>query len=192
MTKSTIIKLVSWVLVLLVGITAIGAIAYFTSGFTTEFKTFYVNIDGKDIMASASGYEISPIEGMTVKVKYSMSDENATGYSVKVVPNQIAGKDFDFTLDGEVYSFQAETDLTDGFIIQYKEDSFTIRPKGNLNQVMQAVYPENEVGDVSMYVYENMFLLVIESPERDSSINVGFSIPINVSGIILDPEEIIF
>ena len=56
--------------ILLIGLTAVGAIAYFTGGFTSEFKTFYVTVDGKDIMTSASGYTISPSEPMKVDVMF--------------------------------------------------------------------------------------------------------------------------
>ena len=192
MAKSTLVKVIMWVLILLIGLTAVGAIAYFTGGFTSEFKTFYVTVDGKDIMTSASGYTISPSEPMKVDVKYTIADEGASGYSVKVVPNALSGKDFDFTLDGEVYSFQAESDLTDGFDIQYDEESFTIKPKGNLNQVMAAVYPESEVGDLTGFGYKDMFLLIVNSQSGKSSVSIAFNLPVNAEGIIIEPDEIIF
>jgi len=50
MKQGAVIKIISWVLVVLVLAAGIGAIAYFTGGFTGEFKTFYVTVDGKDIL----------------------------------------------------------------------------------------------------------------------------------------------
>ena len=56
--SNTVIKVISYVLVIMVIICIIGVVAYFTGGFTSEFKTFYVTVDGKDIMTDSSGYII--------------------------------------------------------------------------------------------------------------------------------------
>ena len=192
MANSTLVKVITWGLILLIAVTAVGAIAYFTDGFTTDFKTFYVTVDGKDIMTSASGYTISDSNPLKVDVKYTIADEGQNGYSVKVVPNALFGKDFDFTLDGEVYSFQAESDLTEGFEIVYGEQSFTIKPKGNLTQVMAAVYPESDVGNLAGFGYENMFLLIVNSQSGESSVSIAFSLTMTAEGITIVPDQIIF
>ena len=192
MKQGAVIKVITWVLILLTVVAAGGAIAYFTGGFTGEFKTFYLNVNDKDILNSASGYSISKAEPMTVNVKYTFADEGTNGYSVKVVPNVLQGKDFDFTIDGEVYSFQAETDLTAGFDIEMGESSFTIAPKGTLNEVMAAVYPNSEVSNITDYGYENMFLLIVESADVDSAVTVAFSLVSKVTGIELVPNHIYF
>lgn len=192
MKQGAVIKIISWVLVVLVLAAGIGAIAYFTGGFTGEFKTFYVNVDGKDILTSATGYDVSAANPMTVDVKYTFADDGANGYSVKVVPNALQGKDFDFTVNGEAYSFQAETDLTAGFDIEYGDTSFTITPKGTLNEVMAAVYPNSEVGDMTNLGYENMFLLVVDSYNGESTVTIAFTVVESVSGIELTPDHIYF
>lgn len=190
--KHSAVKVISWVLIVLLLVTVGGAIAYFTGGFTTEFKTFYVNVDGKDILTSASGYTIDTSDPMTVNIKYTFAEDTINGYTVKVVPNAIPGKDFDFTIDGEVYSFQAESDLTAGFDIEYKETSFTITPKGNLSEVMAALYPNNTVSDCTDLGYSNMFLLVVGSHNGESTVTIAFSIAEAVTGIELVPDHIYF
>lgn len=184
-------KVIAWILIILLLVGAIGAVAYFTGGFQSEFKTFYVNVDGKDIMTTGSGYEITSDDALTVAVKYTMPDAEK-GYTVKVVPNPIPGKDFDFSLDGEVYSFQAEKDLTKGFLIDVKEDSFTIAPKGTTQEVMEAIYPNNAVGGFDTGAYEDMFLIVITAADGGSSVSLAFSIPEKVGGISLHPSHIEF
>ena len=191
MTGAKIGKIIAYVLVVLAIVSAIGFIAYFTGGFTSNFKTFYVEIDGKQIMTSASGYKIPTGEAMTVDVKYTMSDE-ANGYTVKIVPNRLAGKDFDFTLDGDVYSYQAEKDLTAGFDIEYGETSFTIKPKGVITDILQAVYPNSAIEDCRDFAYENMFTLIVTSYDGESSVTVNFSVTEDTSGVELDKEVIIF
>lgn len=185
-------KIITWVLIILALVGAIGAIAYFTGGFTSEFKTFYVTANGKDVMTSATGYEMTINDPMTVEVKYSLADENTSGYTVKVVPNQISGKDFDFTLDGEVYSFQAEKDLTKGFNIEYSDTSFVIKPKGSLNEIMGAIYPDYTVGDMTENGYENMFLLVVSSYNGEQSVTIAFTVPDDIAGVTIDPPKIEF
>ena len=192
MKQGAVVKVITWVVILLLLVTVGGAIAYFTGGFTSEFKTFYLNVDNKDIMTSASDYSITQDKPMKVNVKYTFAEDGANGYSVKVVPNVLPGKDFDFTIDGETYSFGAESDLTAGFDIEYSDSSFTIAPKGSLNEVMASLYPDSEISDCSNLGYKNMFLLVVESYNKESAVTLAFFIPENVTGIEVYPDHIYF
>ena len=132
-TGKTVGKVIAYILVLLVVAGVIAVIVRFTGGFTSDFKTFYVSVDGNDVLTSAGGYEVTNEKPLTVDVKYTFGSAggDVSGYSVKVVPHAVEGKDFDFTLDDQVYSFQAETDLTAGFDIAREETSFTITPYGS-------------------------------------------------------------
>ena len=192
MKQGAFIKAISWAIIVLLLVAGVGAIAYFTGGFTGEFKTFYINVDGKDILSSASGYKASISEPIVVNVKYTFAEDGANGYYVKVVPNALQGKDFDFTIDGELYSYQAEFDLTAGFDIECKDSSFVLKPKGTLNEVMAAVYPNSEIEDLTGMGYENMFLLVVESYTRDSTVTLAFSVEEGVSGVTITPDHIYF
>ncbi len=191
MTGAKVGKIIAYILVVLALVSAIGFIAYFTGGFTSGFKTFYVEVDGKQIMTSANDYKIPAGESMTVDVKYTMSDE-ANGYSVKVVPNKLAGKDFDFSLDGEVYSYQAEKDLTAGFEIEYGDTSFTIKPKGTITDILRAVYPGSVVEDCRDFAYDNMFTLIVTSHDGESNVKVNFTVSEDTEGITITPDHIYF
>lgn len=184
-------KIIAYLAIVLVFVLGVGFLAYFTGGFTSDFKTFYVEIDGKEVMTSANGYRMTPEKPLSVNIKYTLTDE-AQGYSVKVVPNSLEGKDFDFSLDNDVYSFQAEKDLTNGFIVERKDDSFTIKPVGGIVDILQAVYPNNKVGDCRKYVYDNMYTLVVTSYNGKQSVSINFSIPETVTGVELDKTTIIF
>jgi len=192
--KNTVIKVIAYILLALIVIGGIGLIAKYTGGFTSDFKTFYVSVDGKDIMSTANGYKIDKGESLTVDVKYTFStpDADVSGYSVKVIPNAIDGKDFDFTLDGDVYSFQMEEDLTAGFDIVQSEKSFTITPKGDINEVLKACYPNSEISDCKEFAYENMYSLVVTSYNGQSSVVINFCTAEPTNGIELDKEVIIF
>lgn len=189
--QGNISKIIAYIAIVLVLVLGVGFLAYFTGGFTSEFKTFYVEIDGKEVLTSASGYTMTTDKPLTVNVKYTLTDENQ-GYSVKVVPNALEGKDFDFTLDGDVYSYSSEKDLTDGFIIERQDGSFTIQPVGGITDILKAVYPSSKIDDCRKYSYENMYTLIVSSYNGNSSVSINFSIPENVTGIELDQTHIIF
>lgn len=191
---NTVAKVIGYVLLVMVVVGIVGAIVYFTGGLTSDFKTFYVTVDGKDVLTTSGGYLASPEKPLKVDVKYILNSAggDASGYSVKVVPHVVEGKDFDFTLDDQVYSFQAETDLTAGFDIQREESSFTVAPKGKVTEVLQAVYPNNTIGDCDGKSYEDMYALIVTSYNGEQSVTLYFTLPEDVSGVELDKEQIIF
>lgn len=193
MTKSKIGQVVSYIVILLVIVAVIGVFAYFTNGFTSDFKTFYVSVNGKDVMTSSGGYVITPQEPLSVDVKYTFAfnQSETKGYSVKIVPNK-TDEDFDFSVDGVTHYFGDEKDLSNGFIIDKQEKSFTIVPKGGIPlEILKAVYPESEVTCESKG-YNDMFTLIITSYNGESSVKLNFALERRVTGITFDKEVIEF
>ena len=188
------VKIISYIVLALIFVAVCGCIVYFTGGFTSDFKTFYVSVDGKDIMTTANDYKLSMDIPTQVNVKYTFGalNKDISGYSVKVIPNAIDGKNFDFTVDGQVYSYQAENDLTSGFEIEESETSFTIKPKGGINHILGAIYPDCEISDCRDKAYQNMYSLVVTSYNGTASVKINFSIDEPLYDIILDKGEITF
>ena len=192
MTKTT--KIITYIAIVLAVITVIGVVAHFTNGFTSDFKTFYVTVDGKDVMTSASGYRVTISKPLDVEVKYTFNfaTDETKDYSVKIVPNKIENSDFTYTVDGERKSFQSETDLSDGFEIDKAEKSFKIKPKGEtIAEVLSAVYGK-EVTDCENKGYTDMFTIIVTSYNGEASVKLDFSLAIRVAGITLDREAILF
>ena len=187
-------KIIIYALIILALIGVLGFIIYFTGGFTTDFTGFYVTVDGEDVLSTGSDFRVKEDDPLKVEVKYVFASPNdeAKGYTVKVVPNAIEGKDFDFTLDGDQYAFQSEKDLTAGFVILRSEESFTIAPKGDLTDILSAVYPDGAVEDCTDKAYENMFTLVVTSYNGEAEIRVNFTVIEEIRGVILDKEVIEF
>ena len=188
------VKIISYIVLALIFVAVCGCIVYFTGGFTSDFKTFYVSVDGKDIMTTANDYKLSMDIPTQVNVKYTFGalNKDISGYSVKVIPNAIDGKNFDFTVDGQVYSYQAESDLTNGFEIEESETVFTIKPKGGINHILGAIYPDCEISDCRDKSYQNMYSLVVTSYNGTASVTINFSIDEPLYDIILDKGEIVF
>ncbi len=187
-------KITTYILLILAVITVIGVIARFTNGFTSDFKTFYVTVDGKDIMISSGGYLVTNENPLKVDVKYTFNfvTDEMKDYSVKIVPNKIENSDFTYTVDGESKSFQLETDLTAAFEINKGEKSFTVKPKGkSLTEVLTAFYGK-EVTDCENKGYTDMFTIVVTSYNGEASVKLNFTIAGKVVGVVLDREVIVF
>ena len=193
MTKTT--KIITYIAIVLAVITVIGVVAHFTNGFTSDFKTFYVTVDGKDVMTSAGGYRVTTSKPLEVDVKYTfgaLNNKVDKDYSLKIIPNNIPDKDFTYTVDGEMKYFQSETDLSDGFEIDKGEKSFRIKPKGEtIAEVLSAVYGK-EVTDCENKGYTDMFTIIVTSYNGEASVKLDFSLAIRVAGIALDKEAILF
>ena len=192
MTKTT--KIITYIAIVLAVITVIGVVAHFTNGFTSDFKTFYVTVGGKDVMTSAGGYRVTTSKPLDVEVKYTynFATDETKDYSVKIVPNKIENSDFTYTVDGERKSFQSETDLSDGFEIDKAEKSFKIKPKGEtIAEVLSAVYGK-EVTDCENKGYTDMFTIIVTSYNGEASVKLNFSLASRVTGITLDREAILF
>ena len=187
-------KIIIYALIILALIGILGFIIYFTGGFTTDFTGFYAVVDGEDVLSTGSNFQTSHDDSMHVDVKYVFASpkDEAKGYSVKVVPNPIKDKDFDFRLNGDLYSFQAENDLTAGFEIKQEDTSFTLTPKGDLTAILSAVYSGYTVADCNDHAYENMFTLIVTSYNGEAEVRVNFTVTEDIQGVILDKEVIEF
>ena len=187
-------KIISIVVAILVVATVAGLLAFFTNGFSTDFQTTYVECGGDKIVGSAAGYALKPDSPLSVKVVSPFKTGSAkSGYSVKVVPHYISGHDFDFTIDGQVYAYSKEKDLSNGFIITYRDDSFDIQAKGGINEVLHAVYPGKEISDCSEYTYKDMYAMVITPYSGEAETTIYFSgIDELVTRVVLDREVLVF
>lgn len=195
MTKTKIGQVVSYIVILLVIVAVIGVFAHFTNGFTSDFKTFYVSVDGKDVMISGSGYAISENEPLSVDVKYTFGSFNKNetkDYSVKIVPNKIENSDFSYTVDGESKLFQSETDLTAAFEIDKGEKSFTVKPKGKSLTEVLTVFYGTAVTDCENKDYTDMFTIIVTSYNGEARVKLNFTIAGKVIGVVLDREVIVF
>lgn len=195
MTKNNVIKIVVYVLLLLAVVAIIGIVANLTNGFTSELQTFYVSVGEENVLTSRGGYKITPSEPLVAEVQYPFDfiTTEDQEYSIKIVPNTETGKDFRFTVGGEEHRFYSEEDLTEGFRITKSGTSFTIMPKGGtLTEVLQVIYPNEEVSNCDEYSYDDMFTAVITSSSGKSSIKLYFTIDSSKTGVFLDREVIVF
>ncbi len=188
------LQIILYVAILLIIALIIGFFAFFTNGFTEDYKSFYTVIDGESVLSSKSGIYLEKGAPMEVQVRYALASvgDKKSGYSVRIEPKQ--GYSFDFTVDGEPMSFTSEDDYSAGFDIVKADNSFTIEPKGNLKQILEAMYPGKTVAYDLKDLPESgdIFNLVVTSYSGKDDVNIGFWVLRAPIEIHLEPEEIVF
>lgn len=196
MSKKTtsIVRVISYLLIVFILVGGIGAIIYFTSGFTTDFTTFYVVIDNENVLTNKGGYVVSTDNPLEVQVKYTLgfANDNLSGYSFDLCAKSDVR--FDYYVDDYPYYFNGSFDWNKCFNIIYNESSFTITPKGNsLEALLQCLYPGQKifVSDEELSkISGDLFSLTIYSYNKESSITIDFSFALQE--ILLDKTEIVF
>lgn len=172
------ISIAKFIILIAILVGLIGVAMYF-SGYT-----MYAKVGEDTIFDSGSGYTLSSTEPLKVDLGYTFDfggEKDMSGYSVMVVPNTIAGKDFNYKLGESEMSFQAIPDLTKGFYIEKEESSFTIKSKGCLGMILTNVHLEEMMEDqlalshIHNGDYENMYTLIIYSNDGEASVKIHFS-----------------
>ena len=187
-------KVIGIILVLLLVAGLVAVIYKFTNGFNEDFKTFYVEHDGEQILSENSAMAFT--EGKThrfdVKYTFDTGQAEARDYSVEIVPN--AEQDFEYTVDGETYLYSKAGDLSAAFSLKKQKSYFeiTLREDMTVQSVLEAVHPGRQVevpenaADVFPYV------LCISSYNGNVSYRIAFDLGADVTGITLDPPSIVF
>ena len=195
--SKTVAQVIVYVVLALVLVAAVGLIYKYTNGFNEDFKTFYVEYDGKQILTADSKLSLKSSKTHTFNVKYTFDTEKSEpkDYKVKIVPN--VERDFDYTIDGEKYLYSKTGELTSAFGLVKEQSLFSITLPSdyNLQIVLQAVY-----GDKNTVVPEDAennnpypYRLVVSSYNEKVVFNIDFKIIApDIYDITLNPEEVVF
>ncbi|MCQ2386544.1 MAG: hypothetical protein MJ078_07745, partial [Clostridia bacterium] len=186
--------IILYVAILLIIAFVIGFFAFFTNGFSEDYKSFYVIVDNERILSSKSGLTFEKGTPVEVQVRYALAEigDKKSGYSIEIVPNE--QYDFDFTVDGEVMSFGSIRDFKNGFTVTEQENSFTIAPKGSLQDILEALYPGKtiEYSASSLESGKDMFTLIVTSYNGKDDVLIHFRVLRYAMEIVFDPEVIEF
>ncbi len=128
-----------------------------------------VSYDGATLYDGAKGFvfhnnnaiefTVDSQKDFKVKVLANVTDDN--DFSFKVGDNEKALKDYKYSDVGE---------LTDGFVIEYTDDGFTIVPSGNLQYVLIKANKSMVLLDAAAECYDDMFEIVIYNELKSVSI----------------------
>ena len=189
-------KIIGIILVLLLVAGLVAVLYKFTNGFNEDFKTFYVEHEGKQILAQDSELALEPGKTYRFDVKYTFDtgQTEARDYSVEIVPN--AEQDFEYTVDGETYLYSKAGDLSAAFSLKKQKSYFeiTLREDMTLQSVLETVHPGQQVevpegaSDGNPFPYA----LIVSSYNGNVSYRIAFDLGTDVTGITLDPPGIVF
>ncbi len=173
------ILLYGCLVVFVIGIIAV--IYKYTNGFNEDFKTFYVEYNGEQILTEKTAIELVPNDVHKFTVKYTFDkDEDNRGYTVKVLSNATA--DFEFRIGNKAYTYSKAKELTEAFKIIKDETSFEIEvdESENIQEVLKRVYGDTVyVPKAQADRNEYPFVLVISSYNG----NVNYYISFKIKGV---------
>lgn len=185
--KNSTIKIITYIIIILVAVLAIGFAVFITNGFTEKPKSFYVDINGNKVASSASGYLLEKDKPLKCKVKFLSSDKKI--YTVQILS---AKSDFTYFVDGKKNAFTGEEDFTDCFVITKTGDDFTVETVGNLISVLQSKNPDTKVNyDRQAVPDEDLFTLVITAESDRATIRIGFKVPNPETEIVISPARLV-
>ena len=177
----TFIQIILYGCLVLLIVGVIAVIYKFTNGFNEDFKTFYVEYNGEQILTEKTTLELDPEQQHVFAVKYTFDkEEDNRGYTVKVLTN--AAADFEFTIGNKAYTYSKAKELTDAFKIIKDESSFEIEvdESENIQEVLKRVYGDTVYVPKSQADHnEYPFVLVISSYNG----NVNYYISFKIKGV---------
>ena len=189
-------KIIGIILVLLLVAGLIAGIYKFTNGFNEDFKTFYVEHEGKLILAQNSELALEPGKTYRFDVKYTFDTKQSEtkDYTVEIVPN--AEQDFEYTVDGETYLYSKAGDLSAAFSLKKQKSYFeiTLREDMTVQSVLETVHPGQQVKVPENASDGNPFpyALIVSSYNGNVSYRIAFDLGTDVTGITIDPPGIVF
>ena len=189
-------KIIGIILVLLLVAGLVAVIYKFTNGFNEDFKTFYVEHDGKQILMQDSKTALDAGSTYRFDVKYTFDTQQSEtkDYTVEIVPN--AEQDFEYLVDGESHLFSRAGDLSAAFGLNKQATYFEITTTDGMT--LQSVLERCHTGQTvevpadaekgNAYPYQ----LIVTSYNGSVSYRIAFSVGMEVTGITLDPPSIVF
>lgn len=193
----TIVKAIVYIAVIGAVIGLIAVIYKYTNGFSEDFKTFYVEYDGEQILTKETKLKLAHGNTYKFDVKYTFEKDSAEpkDYSVKVVPN--VTPDFEYTIDEKIYKYSSLKDISIAFELKKDKTSFsmTLEDGFSLNSVLRRMHGGKNVEVDSAVTAENdyPFRLEISSYNGEVTYKILFNVVSGeVTGVTLDTEYITF
>ena len=185
-------KFVIWLLVVILIIAVVGVALFFA--LREQGLTYYVEYNGERYMVGSDGSSITLRTGET----YEFSVKSLTGgevdFDVKITSN--ADNNIRFAYNDEFhysYTGNAETDdYSDVFGLQTDTDGFTVTIP--LELTVETAIETKYGGDITLIgeLSDSAAYFVISVTVDESSIDLWFTFGVRVSGVTLEPPQIIF
>lgn len=188
---STVMKILTWVLAVLVLLGVAGGAAYLA--LRSRGMTFTVEYDGKQYLSNSDGDGLDLKTGQTHFFQVKSLTGGEVNYTVRVMAN--GARDFAFGMDGKMYRFygtEQDNDYTEQFGIHRDREGFTLTiPEGYT--VLQAI-GEKYGGKIEPEILPDpaaaYFILSVTADEN--TVGLWFRLYTPVADVSLGPPGIVF
>lgn len=193
--QSSKFSIVPKILILLLLAVAIAGFAVFIKNYVGKVpdSPFHVTIDGKDIYSTSTGYVLSPQLDLDVAVKFPMTSDNNTEYTISIKAD--SSLKFTFVKDGKLCLFLSTEDVSKFFDVKNTNNGFVLSAKGfTVTDMLKVLYESDSISveEQAIDYNQTMFWLTISPKDNaESAVRIGFSL-FGIMSISLDTEEIIF
>lgn len=176
--KSSIVNMFFYAVIFLCFAGVVAFFGYFTSGFSSDFVGFYVIHDGKEIFNSGEKVSLMYEYEERFDCVYSagfLNKNQSSGYKVKIITN--AEKDsFDYMVDGLIYIYLSDVDVSDAFKVCFYERYFTIRCDVEIIDILKSLYSNQAVSLLKPLDEDNYYFSIIVTPNSSGkAIKIDFN-----------------
>ena len=185
-------KVITYILVVLLVLGIAGGIAYFA--LRSQGVTYYVEYGGEVYLAIGDGGNITLRTGETHEFSVKSLTGGEVNYDVKVVSN--SANNFTFVYDGKPQSFcgtdEDLNDYSDIFSLEKAADGFSLSfPDGfTVEQAVEEKFGGEVLFDEELQSDKAYFVISVVADE--SSVDLWFVFGAKVTGVTLDPPQIVF
>lgn len=196
-TITVISKVIAFVLILLLIAGVVGFFVVYTNGFTSDFRSFYVEYGGEKILRDKTSVSLQLDKPHRFDCRYvfaSGQDGGDYGYNVSVIPNADGDTDFEFTVGENVYSYSALEDLTPAFDIERNGGYFilTLPSDFGMQSVLCALFPEETVSVPAEVTVEGYYYtLVVSSYNERTVYYISFNCFFGIASLQMSEERVI-
>lgn len=185
-------KVITYILVVLLVLGIAGGIAYFA--LRSQGVTYYVEYGGEMYLANGDGGNITLRTGETHEFSVKSLTGGEVNFDVKVVSN--SSNNFTFTCNGKVYQFvsteEKNNDYSEIFGLQKSAGGFSLSfPDGfTVEQAIEEKFGGEVLFDEELQSDKAYFVISVVADE--SSVDLWFVFGAKVTGVTLDPPQIVF
>ena len=186
-----IAKILAWILIVLLIAGLIGIVLRFTNNGTEDFKTFYIERNGKEIFSSKSkmNFVRGNTERFDVVYTFDVGKSEPREYNVTIIANN----DVNYTFaagDGR-YSWRNLGDVSSLFSLEKHDTYFTFGlPSGDFRSDLEALFPGKAISYETEPRDSYLYTLIVSSYNESVVYEINFMIA--GESIKFDPDHLIF
>lgn len=180
------------ILSILLVVAVVAFIFKFTNGLNEDLKTFYIEHNGKQIVATDSQMTFDTESEHRFDCKYISNPDNNT-FNLKVVPNVTEETDFSFTVDGKSHKWSEVEDLTSCFNLDKQANYFIVSFPADFSMqgVLNSLYPESQVViSETLSLYQYYYTLHVSNYNEKINYYIDFNVSDAVDYVTLINEQI--